>query len=318
MSNKEDKFSKKSRIILWGLTIIGFLSLLFLVIVLINHYSIAFKRNSEIDIEMTDAVGSLLGGVLAPIVSIISVVFYYHALKLQRRDIELQREALENQTQELKNQKEEMEKSNLSFMVQSKHTEYLQWKSEFETLIKSFKDKLNNNFFILKLRQGSSLSNTKRLFVEGYYQSSVLMWLNFETNLNRRISSDFVLSDFQNAFEIDGNSDYLEKDYMLLDTTAVYKDLIAFAPKTYESNHKKFKTICYYFIMILEHLVKYPGSDDGNSIYEIEVAILLSQRLFINMHNEINLLEKYPDLYERLYDYIGEYSMVGIDMVLID
>lgn len=91
---KEESEKERFSWLVRGLVIFIFiLAIAFIVSICLSinkQYALAVSKSDIIDIPMTSALGSLVGGILSPLVSLIAVVFYYHALSLQKVGLDKQ------------------------------------------------------------------------------------------------------------------------------------------------------------------------------------------------------------------------------------
>lgn len=141
ISNSNEKDSNLLfRIVIISLTIIGIVSLLLIVISMANHYTLALSKESSIDVSSTAALGAILSGIVSPIVSLIAVILYVQALKLQRNDLELQRQELVETRKIHEQNVTEFKKTSEALDIQSKYTMQQEWKNEFYIILNHFKD----------------------------------------------------------------------------------------------------------------------------------------------------------------------------------
>ncbi|MEQ8243172.1 hypothetical protein [Fulvivirga sp.] len=170
-----------------GFLIIGisfFIYIIFFTIIFIKGYTIT----GDLGKDPTSAVGTFLGGVVAPLFSLASVLLFYSALRFQRKDLKNSQDILIAQKEELEQTKKIQADQNDSLRLQFK----ILTKQNFET---TFFNLLNNGLDIREdiLNRGkapeTAMSLLKEIFQEDFKSNDSINFNSWRMYLNNLISS---------------------------------------------------------------------------------------------------------------------------------
>lgn len=264
--NKEEKFSRVEKCLIALIVILVIVFIVFICMSINNQYALAVNKNDIIDIPMTGALGSLLGGVLSPLVSILAVIFYYHALRLQRRDIKLQRDALDKQ-------KKELETLNKSLKIQSSYTSLQEWITEFYTLLKLYRQSLSVGFINYYFKIDRDIIGAKSSL-----DKSVYKWLELHNIINTETFNK-PLKGQGNGLIVGQTLNYNLKNIFYSSYSEVVKGNECLADISLHNNNK-LSLANEYFKLICEHMEKNKRLKEGKlKAYLIQVARITSYDL---------------------------------------
>lgn len=294
------KLPRWMKISLW---IVGSISFILLIIFSRTGILHLFSINGhEIDTDLTSAVGSIVGGILSPLVAIITVILYYHALELQRKELK--------ETQRLyKLNNDQLERTSEALEIQSNYTKQQEWKNQFYTTLELFKGSLKVPFidFSREIQHDNSWE------IRNLDVTSIYNWLILRESLGFDDNALYPLSSYSRSRnkEIVSNfftsNDYPEFNIIeTITNKAEFQQGNGILSKIVTTNDKKTDLSFMYFSIILKHLFNHThfGSFDIYP-FKIEIARLLSPELV----DYYNTIEKVDDPSHVLIDELIELSI---------
>jgi len=124
---ENDEFTKLEKLLLKSAVTFGILGLfVFIVSYFLFQHNEHYDSSLTINSEKFGAYGSFLSGVVGTVWSLVSVILFFLALRLQRKELSLQRTELELTRNELQGQKDQMIQQNKTLLLQQFENTFFQ------------------------------------------------------------------------------------------------------------------------------------------------------------------------------------------------
>lgn len=145
-----------------------------------------FHAENKLNDSKFGNFGSLVGGSVGALWSLVGVILFYVTLRLQRNELVLQREELKLTRDELKGQKEQMEKQNLTLIRQQFENTFFQLLSLHHQIVNAMdirnttngniiqqgRDVFKSRYSILRRRrENDDLENVLKHYIEIYKEN---------------------------------------------------------------------------------------------------------------------------------------------------